>query len=120
MIRHIPRGWLQCGRPAFNKGLEIRDAGFIPEADRNIRAGETPIYDYMRSETLPYEEIMNAAFMASEANPENLETLIEMLGNDDSAIRYWAAQGLLLLGEKSSPICRRLMKLPWMNHGTSV
>ncbi len=82
-------------------GTSIRDAGFIPEADRNIRAGEIPIYDYMRSDELPYEEIMNSAVIASESNPENMDALIELLGNDDSAIRYWAAQGILLLGEKA-------------------
>ena len=84
------------------KGKAIRDAGYIPEADRSIRAGETPIYDYMRSEALPYEEIVEAAVLASTGNPENLDRLIEMLKNDDSAIRYWAAQGLLQLGDKSA------------------
>ena len=84
------------------RGIAIRDAGFIPEADRNIRAGKTPIYDYMRSEALPYEEIVEAAVIASSGNPENLDRLIELLKNDDSAIRYWAAQGLLQLGDKAA------------------
>jgi N-sulfoglucosamine sulfohydrolase len=84
------------------KGKAIRDAGYIPEADRSIRAGETTIYDYMRSEALPYEEIVGAAELASTGNPENLDRLIEMLKNDDSAIRYWAAQGLLQLGDNAA------------------
>jgi N-sulfoglucosamine sulfohydrolase len=84
------------------KGKEIRDAGFIPEADRSIRAGESPIYDYMRGETLPYKEILEAAVLASSGNPDNLGKLTEMLKNKDSAIRYWAAQGLLQLGDRAA------------------
>jgi N-sulfoglucosamine sulfohydrolase len=43
----------------------IYDAGFIPEADRIERAGETPMYDYMRSGNVNHEEIMNAAEIAT-------------------------------------------------------
>jgi hypothetical protein len=34
---------------------------------------------------------------------ENLERLREMLEHEDSAIRYWGIQGLLLLGEEAGP-----------------
>jgi len=87
----------------LEKGRSIMDAGFIPEADRIIRTGDIPAYDYMRSGMVPYEEIVDAAVGASEANPENLEILIGWLDHDDSAIRFWAAQGLLLLGEAVRP-----------------
>ncbi len=83
----------------LDKAKSIRDAGFIPETDRNIRAGDTSIYDYMRSESLPYDEILGAAFIASLKRPENLDKLKAMLNNDDSAVRYWGIQGLLMLGE---------------------
>lgn len=82
----------------LEKAKSIRDAGFIPETDRNIRAGDTPIYDYMRSELLPYDEILGSAYIASLKRPENLDKLISMLKNDDSAVRYWGIQGLLILG----------------------
>jgi len=85
----------------LDKAKSIYDAGFIPETDRNIRAGETSIYDYIRSETLPYEEILGAAFIASLKRPENLDKLKVMLDNDDSAVRYWGIQGLLMLGESA-------------------
>ncbi|MFO7935110.1 MAG: sulfatase [Bacteroidales bacterium] len=81
--------------------LSIRDAGFIPEAERNIRAGELPIYDYVRSAECPLEEIMDAALVATERDPANLDVLAGWLDHDDSAIRYWAMQGLLLLGEEA-------------------
>jgi len=88
---------------SLNMAVEMRDAGFIPETDRNIRAGDIPIYDYMRSETLPYEEILGAAVIASLKNPDHVDRLSDMLHHDDSAIRYWGIQGLLMLGEDARP-----------------
>jgi len=84
-------------------GASMKDAGYIPEADRNIRSGELPIYDYMRSDAVAHPDIMKAAWMATESKVENLDLLRKLLGNDDSAVRYWAAQGLLLLGEEARP-----------------
>jgi len=91
-------------------GASMKDAGYIPEADRSIRAADLPIYDYMRSEAVPFDQILEAAWMATEINPDNLSRLRALLGNDDSAIRYWAAQGLLLLGEKARPALADLEK----------
>ena len=85
----------------MEKAEEIMDAGFIPEAERIVRTGSMPTYDYMRSGNVPYKEIQQAAFFATEANPANLEQLIALLGDDDSAVRYWGAQGLLILGDKA-------------------
>jgi len=91
-------------------GLSIRDAGYIPEAERNIRAGEIPIYDYVRSGDCPLEQIMDAAILATERNPENLDILAGWLDHEDSAIRYWAMQGLLLLGEEARPLLPEIRK----------
>ena len=99
-MRRANREWL----------LEIRDAGFIPEADRSTRTKNRAIYDYMREENIPLEEIVNAAEIASEGNPENLPLLVKFLESDDSAIRYWGAMGLLILGEKARPAVPALEK----------
>jgi len=88
---------------SLEMAVGMRDAGFIPETERKLRAGDTPIYDYMRSETLPYEEILGAAVIASLKKPEQVERLKAMLHHDDSAIRYWGIQGLLMLGEDARP-----------------
>jgi len=82
-------------------GRSIRDAGFIPEADRRIRAGDTPVYDYVRSAECPLDKIMEAAMTATERDPERLDTLAAWLDHGDGAVRYWAMQGLLLLGEEA-------------------
>jgi len=87
-------------RSAIQKmGASMKDAGYIPEADRSIRAAGMPIYDYLRSDGIDHDAIMDAAWLASETDPRNLDRLIQLLNHNDGAIRYWAAQGLLLLGD---------------------
>jgi len=81
----------------------IYDAGFIPEADRVDRAGEVPMYDYMRSGKVNFQEIMEAAEIATLGKVENIETLQSYLKSDESAVRYWGATGLLILGENALP-----------------
>ncbi len=81
----------------------IHDTGFIPEADRIDRAGETPMYDYMRSGKINNEEIINAAEIATLGEVGNLETLKSFMQNSESAVRYWGATGLLILGDQAKP-----------------
>jgi N-sulfoglucosamine sulfohydrolase len=109
-----------AGDPAFEKrltvmrrasreiGASMKDAGFIPEADRILRIGDMAAYDYMRSEMVPFGEIQNAAYTASGTDPGSIEELVSWLDHDDSAIRYWAAQGLLMLGETSRPFLEKV------------
>ncbi|MEO1011689.1 MAG: sulfatase-like hydrolase/transferase [Bacteroidota bacterium] len=75
----------------------IRDSGFIPEGDLIDRTKGTTIYDYMHSQEVPWNQIRNAADMASFGKKENITALKEFLGHEDSAIRYWGATGLLIL-----------------------
>ena len=88
-------------RTMMEMGSSMKDAGYIPEAERIIRTGDMAAYDYMRTDKVPYQEIQEAAFLASRADPGNMAKLVDLLGHDDSAVRYWAAQGLLMLGETS-------------------
>jgi len=95
---------------AANKNwvTKIKDTGFIPEADRVERAGETAMYDYMRSGKVNLEEIMDAAESATLGKAENIEKLKSYLKSDESAVRYWGASGLLILGEKATPAIAEL------------
>lgn len=79
--------------------LRVRDAAFIPEANRTARAAGQPFYDYFRNPELPFNEIVEAANLASAAKVTDLETLKGFLRHNDSAIRYWGATGLLILKE---------------------
>lgn len=83
----------------------ISDTGFIPEADRVDRAGDTPMYDYMRSGKINLQEMMDAAEIATLGKVENINKLKAYLESDESAVRYWGASGLLILkGEAKSAI----------------
>jgi len=79
--------------------LEIKDSGFIPEAGIADRTGNTPVYDYMRMGNVPLEQIIDAATKATNPARDDLPGLLSWLQSDDSAIRYWGATGLLMLGE---------------------
>lgn len=87
---------------------KILDTGFIPEGERNIRAGSMPFYDYMRGDKVPFKAIVEAADLATLGKKENLERMIAWLKHEDSAIRYWAATGLLILKEDARPAIAQL------------
>ena len=67
------------------------------------RAEDISRYDYMRSGDVPLTDIMEAAQIASAGEEKDLNKYIKYLKNKDSAIRYWGATGLLILGEKAAP-----------------
>lgn len=109
---------LSLREACMEMGASMKDAGFIPEADRIRRTGNIASYDYMRSGQVPFEVIQRAAYLASQADPGNLDELLSMLDHDDSSVRYWAAQGLLLLGEAARPHLDLVSKAafdPYMN-----
>ena len=87
----------------------VKDAGFIPEADRVRRTGEMPVYDYIRTSGFDLETVIKAAETASFGNVENLTLFQSYLKNEESSIRYWGATGLLILGEKAEPAKKELL-----------
>ena len=80
---------------------QIRDVGLIPEDEYNYFAGDRSMYDYMRSDECPFEELILAADLATLGGTGDLDTYIGYLKNDHSGIRYWGATGLLILKEKA-------------------
>lgn len=95
---------------AANKNwvTKIKDTGFIPEADRVDRAGETPMYDYMRSGKIDLPEIMEAAEIATLGKTENIDRLKSYLKSKESAVRYWGASGFLILKNDATPAIEEL------------
>jgi uncharacterized sulfatase len=62
-------------------------------------AGTTP-YDMARDESkYPLERILATADLASGMKPEATGALVKTFEDQDSAVRYWAAQGLLMRGK---------------------
>lgn len=81
--------------------LEIRDTGFLPEAEvhRRAAAAGLPIGDFARRPDLyPLERIVETAELAAGRDEAVVPRLVDLLGDRDSGVRYWAAVGLCIRG----------------------
>lgn len=79
---------------------KIRDLGFLPEGQLFTRAPGVAPYDFKSDpEIYPFAKIFETAELASMLDPDALPELITALKNNDSAVRYWGAMGLLMRGE---------------------
>lgn len=81
--------------------LKTRDTGFIPEGMFSKLAGDKTIYDYAQSPAYPLERILDLADKASDRNPANLPAFLTALDDPHPVVRYWAATGCLILGDKA-------------------
>jgi N-sulfoglucosamine sulfohydrolase len=83
--------------------LRIKDAGFIPEAQRNDRTKDMAAYDYMRNGEVDLEELIDVAEQATRPASVDVSKLIAFMKSGDPTIRYWGATGLLILEGKARP-----------------
>ncbi len=82
--------------------LEIFDSGLLPESEMIRRANEhnTTIYEMVRDPKIyDLHALLNAADLAMQEDPNNIDLLRSMLDNEDSGIRYWAMVGCFLLND---------------------
>ena len=80
--------------------IKIRDIGFLPEGEIHTRsAGSTPYEMAHDNAKYPLAKIMAAAEQASSLKTDALDALMTAFTDEDSAVRYWAAMGLLMRGE---------------------
>ena len=56
------------------------------------------------------ERIISTAELSSEGKPGNLKELIKRLEDKESAVRYWAATGCVILKDKAGPALSALTK----------
>ncbi len=75
---------------------EIRDVGLLPETEYAHLAGDGSLYDYMRSSVCPFEELLQAAQLATSAGQGDIQAYTSYLDHEHSAIRYWGAVGMLI------------------------
>lgn len=73
--------------------LEIRDNGFVPEGSalEGYEASRKP-------GACPMDRILDVAIAASDRAPANLSRLTDALRDPNEAVRWWAAQGIAILG----------------------
>ncbi len=89
----------RCMRRALDRHmLRTNDNGFIPEGH--------PLEGYEPSRAsgaYPLREVIEVAGLAIERDPDHLDRLQDAIGHDHDVIRFWAAQGLLMLGDGAEP-----------------
>jgi N-sulfoglucosamine sulfohydrolase len=89
-----------------------RDLGVIPEPFWPELAQGESIYGYAHAPEFPWDDVIGAAFLASDGRAENLEKLIALVRHDHPVVRYWGIYGCLVLGKKaagvSDPLTRQL------------
>jgi len=79
--------------------MEIRDVGFLPEGEIHSRSERSTPYEMGHDDKkYPIRKIMAAAELASSLKPEAVENLKKALQDEDSAVRYWGAMGILMRG----------------------
>src|SRR6056297_153584 len=88
----------------------IKDAGFIPEGILDDIRVERPLYDAIREDNVPIDEIIETAEMASFQPEDNLEVLVNRLDHSDPSVRFWAAMGFAISGDAASEYASNLLK----------
>ncbi|HEY5910942.1 MAG TPA: sulfatase-like hydrolase/transferase [Verrucomicrobiae bacterium] len=101
-------------RAQRDQALKVRDVGFLPEAEMHRRAAGTTIYEMGHDPArYPLEDVLAMADLASLLEAGAVPRLKAGLNNPDSAVRYWAALGLLMRGDsavkQSLPELRRAL-----------
>jgi uncharacterized sulfatase len=79
--------------------LDVRDVSFLPEGEIHGRAQYSTPY-HMGHDRLryPLRTILAMAELASSGRADGIPELCQGLAEADSAVRYWAAMGLLMRG----------------------
>ena len=76
---------------------DIRDLSFLPEAEIHKRSeGSTPYEMGQDPAQYDFDTAFAAAQLATSQKAEDLPAIIQLLEDDDLAVRYWGATGLLI------------------------
>ena len=92
------------------KLLAVRDLGFLPEAEvHSLSDGSAPYLIAQNSQIYPLKKILAMAEMASSGKPDSVNELVAGLDDQNTAVRYWAAMGLLMRGEGAVKQARNVL-----------
>jgi N-sulfoglucosamine sulfohydrolase len=83
--------------------IATSDTGFIPEGMARRLAGSGDLITYARSPAYPVKRVVDLADLAAARDPRHLAVLQASLADPHPVIRYWGAQGCLILGAKAAP-----------------
>ena len=97
-------------RILFRQMREIRDTGIMPEPIMNERITDTTRFEFFHSDALDYDRVLQIADMATMGDESNLPELIKLLSDKEETVRYWAAIGCVILGDKAVSASSQLEK----------
>jgi arylsulfatase A-like enzyme len=101
--------------------LEIRDLGFLPEDEIHSRSAQsTPLELSRDKDRYPLERILPAAERAARRETEDVSAMIRLLSDSDSAVRYWAAMGLVIRGGQAVRSAREALRKSLSDPAPSV
>jgi arylsulfatase A-like enzyme len=79
--------------------IDCRDSGLMTEAELHDRCDSTSPLESNQSPSYPIQELTELAWQATDTSSEiQSNELINLAGNEDSRIRFWAVRGLALRG----------------------
>ena len=82
--------------------IHVRDLGFIPEGERLTQAAEkSPADTFATEAAYPISDVLDSAALASDAAKATPEALAKLLNHSNATVRYWAAMGHTIQGEKA-------------------
>jgi uncharacterized sulfatase len=82
-----------------SQAREIRDLGYLPEGELFSRSEAVSPYDMGHDDRkYPFGRVFETAELASMLKPNVVPDLKRRLNDSDSAVRYWAALGMLMRG----------------------
>ncbi|MEN9575017.1 MAG: hypothetical protein RL514_2872 [Verrucomicrobiota bacterium] len=91
----------------LNLLTKIRDVGLLPEGEIHSRSAGSAPYTMGHDEAkFPLGRIYHTAALASNLKPDALPQLRQALADSDSAVRYWAALGVLMRGKDAVATAR--------------
>jgi arylsulfatase A-like enzyme len=91
--------------------LAIHDTGLLPEAEMIARAAGSTIYEMARDPSrYDPKRVMEAARLAIARDAKAVPKLTALLADKDSAVRFWGASGLAMLGPRAAPAEAALRK----------
>jgi arylsulfatase A-like enzyme len=101
--------------------MRIRDVGFLPEGEIHSRSvGSSPYEVGHDDKRYPIKRIIGMAELASFLKPEAVPQLIKGFEDPDSAVRYWAASGILMRGADGLRAARPAMRKALTDSGGYV
>ena len=83
--------------------IEIKDTGLMPEGEMSTKNQIKPSFEYTNSGQYDVVRIKAAADIATLRDVSRLDEIIGFLGDENPTVRFWGANGCVILKENAMP-----------------